>query len=132
MLKVDQAKRFFGSLYDHSATPDLNDFDAVAIRLVARVDDYATPGNKALGALMLNAVMSSPEVDPKERGAMVAAALMNIQAPALERFLEIFPSATLDDLIAQAKEAGYEVDVLDASTANQVPRSVVGKGQLQV
>jgi hypothetical protein len=132
MLKNDQAKRFFGSLYDHSKSPDLSDFDAAAIRLVARIDGYAVPGNKALGLLMLNAVMSNPSADAKVKGGMAAAALMNIQAPALERFLEAFPSATLQELITKAKEAGYEVEVLDAHVANALPRTVIGKGQLQI
>jgi hypothetical protein len=132
VLTTDQAKQFFGSLYDHSQAPDLSDFDAAAIRLVARVGRHALPGNKALGALMLNAVMSSPDADAETQAEMAAVVLMNIQAPAVEQFLERFPSTTLDDLIGQAREAGYEVDVLDGEVANRVPREVVGRGQLMV
>jgi hypothetical protein len=130
MLTTHQAKKFFGSLYSHTNTPDLSDFDSAAIRLVARVDQYAVPGNKALGLLMLNAVMSS-EIPKDKKAGLAAATLMNIQAPAVERFLEAFPSATLTELIQSAKKAGYEVDVLESKVANSLPRTLVGKGQLQ-
>ncbi|MFC6082121.1 hypothetical protein [Sphaerisporangium aureirubrum] len=48
-LRKEQAKEFFGSLYDRAATPDLNEFESAAIRLVARVDTSAAPGDRALG-----------------------------------------------------------------------------------
>jgi hypothetical protein len=81
---------------------------------------------------MLNALMSAPNVDAEKAGPLEAAILMNIQSPAVERFLETFPSTTLDELIAQATEAGYEIDVLESDAANRMPRTVVGKGQLQI
>jgi len=132
MITKQKAKEFFGSLYDHAHTPDLNDFDSAAIRLVVRVDSYAAPGNKALGLLMLNAVMSSEKIDPKKKAGLAAATLMNIQAPAVERFLEAFPSTNLEELIDAAKKNGYEIDILDSKVAGNLPRSIVGKGQLQV
>jgi hypothetical protein len=130
-LTKDQAQRFFGSLYDDSAsdsaTPDLNGFESAAIRLVARFGTSTAPGDRALGLLMLNHVMSTPTVDPDKKNALTAAVLMNIKAPAVDGFLQEFPQTTLDNLVKAAQNAGYQVDVLSPTVANTVPRSVVGR-----
>lgn len=126
-LTVEQAQQFFGALYDREHTPDLNEFESAAIRLVARVDTSAAPGDRALGLLMLNHVMTTPEIDPAKKTALTAAVLMNIKAPAVDSFLQEFPDTTLDGLIRSAQEAGYQVDVLPGSVANVVPRTVVGR-----
>jgi hypothetical protein len=78
---------------------------------------------------MLNHVMATPEskLDPAKRGALTAAVLMNIKAPAVASFMEAFPQENLDDLVTAAQKAGYQVDVLSPAVANTVPRSVVGR-----
>ena len=130
MLSVDKAKDFFGSLYENDETPDLNGFEAAAIRLVARIDGVAAPGDKALALLMLNQIMSTPDdqVDPARKGALTAAILMNIKAPAVDGFLEAFPQQSLEELVDAANKAGYQVDVLSPERANDVPRSVLVTG----
>lgn len=126
-LTKEQAQQFFGSLYDHTDTPDLNEFESAAIRLVARVETSSAPGDRALGLLMLNHVMGAPETAPEKKTALTAAVLMNIKAPAVDRFIDAFPDMTLDRLVDAAKEAGYQVDILPGSVANSVPRTVVGR-----
>jgi hypothetical protein len=127
-LTVAETKKFFGSLYDPNSTPDLNEFESAAIRLVTRIGTTAAPGDKALGLLMLNHMMSSPtKVDPAKKQALSAIILMNIKAPAVAGFMEAFPQENLDDLVKAATAAGYQVDVLKPNVANAVPRSVVGR-----
>lgn len=126
-LTTEQAKEFFGSLYEHEDTPDLNEFDSAAIRLVARIETSSVPGDRALGLLMLNHVMGAPKTDAKTKSTLTAAVLMNIKQIAVDGFLQAFPDMTLDRLVEAAKDAGYEVDVLAGSVANNVPRSVVGR-----
>ncbi|BCK54899.1 hypothetical protein [Nocardia wallacei] len=133
-LEVEQAKRFFGSLYDESVAPDLGAFEGAAIRLVARVSapgavagkDVAA-GDKALGVLMLNHVMTTPEVDSGAKTALTAAALMNIKSEVVAKFTELFPEQNLNDLIESARAQGYQVDVLDPGDAKSLPRTVVGR-----
>ena len=133
-LTTDAAKKFFGSLYDRSNTPDLGNFEAAAIRLVASVEsDDAIPtkdvasGDKALGLLMLNHIMNSRNIDTKQKAALSAAALLNIKSELVGRFTELFPDMTVNELTKAAKDAGYNVEVLDARAAANVPRSVIGK-----
>lgn len=126
-LTVDAAKVFFGSLYATEAAPDLNAFDNAAIRLVARYKDRVMPGDDALGTLMMNAVMSEPKLTPDDRVELTAAVMGNIKQMAIATFLEKFPKATLESLIESAREAGYEVQVLDTNGIQAMPRSVVGK-----
>lgn len=133
-LTVKQAKKFFGSLYDNSHAPELARFEAAALRLVATVgDEEAVPtkdaaaGDKALAVLMLNHVMSAPRVDNRKKAALTAAALLNIKAEVVGRFVELFPNMTLKELTKAAQEAGYTVDILPAKTAANVSRSVIGR-----
>jgi hypothetical protein len=126
-LTVADVQKFFGSLYGGTHTPDLNEFESAAIRMVARVDTVTAPGDKALGLLMLNHVMSAPRLDPAKKNALSAVVLMNIKAPAVESFLQAFPQTSVDDLVKAAQAAGYQVDILSPTVANAVPRSVVGR-----
>jgi hypothetical protein len=133
-LSVENAKRFFGSLYDSSHAVDLNHFEAAALRLVASVEgSTAVPtkdvaaGDKALGLLMLNHVISSPRIDAHQKAALSAAALLNIKSETVGRFTELFPDMTLKDLVKAAEKAGYHVEVLDPQVASTVPRSVIGR-----
>jgi hypothetical protein len=133
-LTTDAAKKFFGSLYDRSHTPDLGNFEAAAIRLVASVESVeAIPtkdvaaGDKALGLLMLNHIINSRNIDTKQKAALSAAALLNIKSELVGRFTELFPDMTVNELTKAAKDAGYNVEVLDARAAANVPRSVIGK-----
>ena len=82
-LTADVAKKFFGSLYDRTATPDLGSFEAAAIRLVASVESSeaiatkdVAAGDKALGLLMLNHIINSRNIDTKQKAALSAAALL--------------------------------------------------------
>jgi hypothetical protein len=129
-LNTDQAALFFGSLYDNSATPDLSEFESAAIRLVARTQGISAPADKALGLLMLNHVMTTPPetIDAATKGALTAAVLMNIKAPAVDGFLRAFPQENLQSLIGAATEAGYQVEVLPPERANAVPRTVLSTG----
>jgi hypothetical protein len=135
-LTTQKAKEFFGSLYakDNSFAPDLGRFESAAIRLVASVgDNDAVPtkttaaGDKALGVLMLNHVMSSPDLKPAQRAALTAAALLNIKAEMVGRFVELFPGMTLQELVKAAGDAGYNVEILSKDVASRMPRSVVGR-----
>ncbi|MDC8758410.1 hypothetical protein [Janthinobacterium fluminis] len=133
-LKVDDAKKFFGSLYDRSHAPDLGHFEAAALRLVATVENNdAVPtkdvaaGDKALGLLMLNHIMSTPNIEQKQKAALSAAALLNIKSELVGRFTELFPEMTVSELTKAAEKAGYHVEVLDSRVAANVPRSVVGR-----
>jgi hypothetical protein len=134
-LDVEQAKNFFGSLYeDPGKIPDLGSFETAAIRLVVRTSARenvqgkdVVPGDKALGILMLNHIMSSPDVEPSTRSALTAATLMNIKSEVVGRFTELFPNTSLEDLITSAREAGYQVDVLDTEVATNLPRALVGR-----
>ncbi|WP_292533875.1 hypothetical protein [Methylocystis sp.] len=133
-LTVDKAKKFFGSLYDRSHAPDLGHFEAAALRLVATVgSDEAVPtkdvaaGDKALAVLMLNHVMSTPKIDPSKKAALTAAALLNIKAEVVGRFVDLFPNMTIEELTKAAGEAGYHVDILAPKDAANVPRSVIGR-----
>ena len=132
-LTVDQAKTFFGSLYDRSHAPDLGHFEAAALRLVARVDNAeAVPskdvaaGDKALALLMLNHVMTTPTINPQQKSALTAAALMNIKSEVVGKFADLFPNMTLDELTKAATAAGYHIEILDPRVAATVPRSVIG------
>jgi hypothetical protein len=136
-LTVQQAKKFFGSLYekDRAFAPDLGRFEAAALRLVASVadDDNAVPtkgtaaGDKALAVLLLNHVMSVPDLASSQKTALTAAALLNIKSEVVGRFVELFPDMTLEELTKSAKEAGYNVEILSKDVAARVPRSVVGR-----
>jgi hypothetical protein len=133
-LTVEQAKKFFGALYDRSHAPDLGNFEAAALRIVANVGDNeaiatkeVAAGDKALALLMLNHVMSAPRLDTGKKAALTAAALLNIKAELVGRFVELFPNMTVKELKKAAEEAGYQVDILPAKEAASVPRSVVGR-----
>jgi hypothetical protein len=131
-LSTKHAARFFGSLYDRSHAPDLGDFEAAALRLVARVENGVptkdtAAGDKALGVLMLNHVMTTPDVDSSTRAALSAAALMNIKSELVARFVDTFPDMNLDQLLDAARDAGYQVEVLDPEVAERLPRSIVGR-----
>jgi len=124
-LTKEKAKKFFGDLYDNSHTPDLNDLDAAAIRLTAKIDQSTMPGDKALGILMLNHALSAPKLDPAKKHSLTAAVLMNIKAAVVSHFLDEFPDTNIHQLIDGATKAGYKVDVLSPEVAKTMPRSVV-------
>jgi hypothetical protein len=136
-LNMEQARQFFGSLYEqreNTRAPDLGAFEGAAIRLVVRTNTPETiqgkdvvPGDKALGILMLNHLMSAPEVEPSAKAALTAATLMNIKSEVVGRFTELFPNTNLEGLVSAARDAGYQVDILDPDIAAGVPRSVVGR-----
>ncbi|WP_094011994.1 hypothetical protein [Pseudomonas soli] len=126
-LTIEAAKKFFGDLYDTAAAPDLNAFDNAAIRLITRYQDRVMPGDKALGTLMMNAVMSEPKLTADDRVELTAAVMGNIKQMAVGTFLQKFPKANLKGLIKAAKDAGYEVQVLDAAGVQAMPRSVIDK-----
>jgi hypothetical protein len=126
-LTVGAAKKFFGALYDTKAAPDLNAFDNAAIRLVTRFQDRVMPGDKAIGTLMMNAVMSEPKLTANDRVELTAAVMGNIKQQAVGSFLAKFPKATIAGLIKSAKAAGYDVQVLDPKGVQAMPRSVIDK-----
>jgi hypothetical protein len=134
-LSVENAKKFFGSLYDdRSFATDLGHFEAAALRLVASVgnnDAIATKdvaaGDKALAVLMLNHIMSAPKVDQGQKAALTAAALLNIKAELVGKFTELFPDMTVSELKKAAEKAGYHVEVLEPRVAASVPRAVIGR-----
>ena len=133
-LTAEKAQRFFGSLYERSHAPDLGRFEAAALRLVATVGNNegvptkdVAPGDKALAILMLNHVMSAPKLDAHNKAALTAAALLNIKAELVGRFVELFPDMNLEQLTKAAEAAGYHVDILSPQAAASVPRSVVGR-----
>ncbi|WP_342310490.1 hypothetical protein [Burkholderia pyrrocinia] len=133
-LSIENAKKFFGSLYDRSHAPDLDHFEAASLRLVASVENSdAVPtkdlaaGDKALALLMLNHIMTSPGVDQKQKAALSAAALLNIKAEMVGRFTELFPNMTVDELTRAAEKAGYHVEILEPRVAANMPRSVIGR-----
>jgi hypothetical protein len=131
-LTVDKAQSFFGSLYGRSHAPDLGKFEAAALRLVASVENGVptkdvAAGDKALAVLMLNHVMTTPRIEPGQKAALTAAALLNIKAELVGRFVELFPDMTVEQLAKAAQKAGYHVDILEPAVAAKVPRSVVGK-----
>ncbi len=133
-LTVEKAKKFFGSLYESSSyIPDLGSFEAAAIRLVASVGDEAVAtkelaaGDKALAVLMLNHVMSARDIDNPNKAALTAAALLNIKAEMVGRFVDLFPDMTIEELTKAAREAGYHIEILSPDTAERTPRSVVGR-----
>lgn len=126
-LDTEMARKFFGSLYDIKAAPDLNAFDNAAIRLVARYKDRVMPGDDALATLMMNAVMAEPKLGADDKVELTAAVMGNIKQQAVASFLEKFPKASLVGLVKAAKQAGYEVQVLDAKQVQCIPRSVVNK-----
>lgn len=133
-LTTEVAKRFFGRLYDRSHAPDLSHFEAAAMRLVATVEGSdAVPnkdvavGDKALGLLMLNHIMTSPKIDSKKKAALSAAALLNIKSELVGSFTELFPDMTVEQLTKAAEQAGYHVEVLDPRASAVLPRSVIGR-----
>ncbi len=133
-LTVEQAKKFFGSLYDRSHAPDLGRFEAAALRIVATVgsDDAVqtkdvAAGDKALAVLMLNHIMAAPRLEPQKKAALTAAALLNIKSELVGRFVELFPNMNIAELTQAAEAAGYHVDILPSAEAAHLPRSVVGR-----
>jgi len=124
-LSHDRAKEFFGSLYDNSHTPDLNDFESAAIRLSAKIDEHVASGDKALGILMLNHALADQKLSSHKKHALTAAVLMNIKKQVVSNFLDDFPQANLQDLVHAANKAGYKVDVLPGEVAKTLPRSIV-------
>ncbi len=124
-LSHDRAKQFFGSLYDNSHTPDLNDFESAALRLSTKIDEHVASGDKALGLLMLNHALADQKMAPARKHALTAAVLMNIKKQVVSNFLDDFPQANLDDLVSSATKAGYKVDVLPPEVAKHLPRSIV-------
>lgn len=134
-LSVHSAKKFLGSLYaDRSCAMDLGHFEAAALRLVASVaSDDAVPtrdvvaGDKALGVLMLNHIMNSAQLDLRKNAALSAGALLNIGADAVGRFTELSTNMNVEQLTEVARNAGYDVEVLEPGRAGARPRCVIGR-----
>jgi hypothetical protein len=124
-LTVDKAKEFFGALYDERTAPDLNEIDSAAIRMVARLGPHVMPGNDALGLVMMNHVMATPKVSKDARIEITAAVLGDIKAMAVASFLNQFPQTNVEQLVASARKAGYDVEILSVEKAAALPRSVV-------
>jgi len=124
-LTHDRAKQFFGSLYDNSHTPDLNDFESAALRLSTKIGEHTASGDKALGLLMLNHALADQKLEPAKKHALTAAVLMNIKKMVVSNFLDDFPQTNLDDLVNSATKAGYKLDVLAPDVAKGLPRSIV-------
>ena len=132
-LTKEKAKKFFGSLYDSSHAPDLGQFEAAALRLVARVGgdeavqtkDVAA-GDKALAVLMLNQIMSTPKLDARNKAALTAAALLNIKSDLVRSVCRAFPDMTVDELKSRPMR-GYHIEILPPAAASAVPRSVIGR-----
>jgi hypothetical protein len=110
-ITPEVAKTFFASLYkdEPSLTHD-SSFDKMATRLVTSLSGRTATGDHALQALMLNHILSSPENVAK--GTKLTTYVANIKAALVGEFTKTFPTANLDELIAQAKHAGYDVEVL--------------------
>jgi hypothetical protein len=104
------SKDFFASLYENQPAGLTGNFDAAVTRLVAKQGDTAVVGDQALQTLMMNYVLSSPE--NVEKGKDITAALGGIKSMAVASFVNAYPGVSLDTLIAEAKAAGHQVEVL--------------------
>ncbi|MEY9470856.1 hypothetical protein ABH992_003255 [Bradyrhizobium yuanmingense] len=104
------SKDFFASLYEDQPAGLSGNFDAAVTKLVAKQGNTAVVGDQALQALLFNYVTSSPQNAAK--GQAIAAALGGIKQRAVDAFVTTFPGVSLNTLIAEAKAAGHEVEVL--------------------
>ncbi len=104
------AKKFFASLYKDDVAAKPGAFERMASRISTTHGEAVATGDKALQNLMFTYILSSPE--NVEKGRDLAAVLGNIQRAAVEKFAKTFPNADLKTLMAAAKDAGYDVDVI--------------------
>lgn len=112
-LDADTAKLFFANLYEeHPAIPDTPNFDKMVTKLVSQLGPTVSTGDQALQTLMFNYILSDPA--NLSKGQELAAVLGNIKQMAVTEFVKAFPNANLDELMAAAKTAGYDVEVIQA------------------
>jgi hypothetical protein len=110
-LDPNVAKSFFSDLYeDHPVIPETAHFDKMVTKLVTQLGPNVSTGDQALQSMMFNYILSDPaNID---KGKELASVLGNIKQQAVGEFIKAFPNANLDALIAAAKTAGYDVQVL--------------------
>ena len=110
----DEAAKFFQNLYRNplpgEEPVDRGVFYSIATKLIAKSPEQTTVGVTALQALMLNYVAARPDRPTKVRDA--ALLLAHISRPGAGTFVRAFPDATLEELVEEARRAGYEVEVL--------------------
>ena len=105
------AKQFFSNLYEeHPDIPDLPNFDRMVTKLVAKLGPNVGAGDQALQSMMFNYILSDP--NNTLIGKDLASVLGNIKQAAVGEFIKAFPNANIDDLIAAATNAGYDVQIL--------------------
>lgn len=111
-LSEDVARRFFGSLYEEPQALPSEEYDALVSRLVVRSATAANivAGDQALQSLLINFVArNSKDIDQVRA---LAEGMGGIKARAVEEVVRAFPNANLDELVASAREAGFDVQVL--------------------
>ncbi|MGH3438992.1 MAG: hypothetical protein ACRDRN_21310 [Sciscionella sp.] len=105
------ARQFFGSLYedgDHVAAS----WTSAVTPLVAKLGNNVVSGDQALQSLMVNFVLKNAEnIDQVKR---MSAALAGIKQIIIGEVIQEFPHTSIEELIAAAREAGYDVQVLTA------------------
>jgi hypothetical protein len=110
-ISPEVAKSFFKGLYEElPKIPNTPQFDLMTTRIVTQLGGTVSTGDQALQGLMFNYILASP--DRAAAGQRLGAVLGNIKQAAVMEFAKTFPNANLDELVAAAKKAGYDVEVL--------------------
>jgi hypothetical protein len=105
----DRVRTAVLALYAGPASVSRDTADGALSALAAKIDDFSAANTWALQAATFHHVMSKPENVGNGRGLIPS--LGSICDQPDRSLIEMFPSATLDQLIATAHTAGYQVTV---------------------
>lgn len=107
-----EARRFLAALYADPDTAEVNDADwtgAADSRLVA-LREQAASGDEALQSLMLNFVLHNAQDGAQAK--RLSTVIAGIKMALVSEIMHEFPTASMEELVASAKAAGYDVEVL--------------------
>lgn len=110
MSDTSRMKEFFGALYEKQVQLPQGEYDETVTKLVVRTVGNTVVGDQALQSLLTSYVAKNATSldDARSLGIIVA----GIKQRAVDAVAKRFPKANLETLIAEAKEAGLDVQVL--------------------
>jgi hypothetical protein len=110
-LTDETARKFFGTLYEDGEDASA-DWSSAVTPLVAKMGDNVVAGDQALQSLMVNFVLNNADSIDQVKG--MSAALAGIKQLMVTEIVKEFPHSSIEELIAAARESGYDVQVLTA------------------
>jgi len=108
-LTDEMARQFFGTLYEDGESASA-DWTSAVTPLVAKMGGNVVAGDQALQSLMVNFVLNNADGLDQVKG--MSAALAGIKQLMVTEIIKEFPHASIEELIAAARESGYDVQVL--------------------